>query len=206
MPYIYKIVNNINNKIYIGKTNLTVEKRWKEHCFDSTKKTKEKRPLYSAMNKYGIDNFSIEQIERVNTDEEACEREKYWIEYYGSFKYGYNATKGGDGRAYADYDLIYALWNSGKNNKEIQKILNYDHDTITKALGNRGVTAEERSLRGLFHRSKAVVKMDKDTEEILEVYYSCAEAERQIGGSSGNVSRVCNGKRKTYKGYKWKYL
>ena len=31
MPYIYKIINNINGKIYIGKTNFTIEKRWKEH-------------------------------------------------------------------------------------------------------------------------------------------------------------------------------
>ena len=29
MPYIYKITNTINNKIYIGKTLATVEKRWK---------------------------------------------------------------------------------------------------------------------------------------------------------------------------------
>ena len=26
------------------------------------------------------------------------EREKYWIEYFGSFKNGYNATIGGDGK------------------------------------------------------------------------------------------------------------
>ena len=25
MPYIYKIINNINGKIYIGKTNFTIE-------------------------------------------------------------------------------------------------------------------------------------------------------------------------------------
>ena len=86
------------------------------------------------MNKYGINNFIIEQIEEVDTDEEACEKEKYWIEFYGSFKYGYNATKGGDGKAYADYDLIYALWNEGKNISEIHNILKYDYDTISLAL------------------------------------------------------------------------
>ena len=39
MPYIYKIINNINGKIYIGKTNFTVEKRWKEHCKDFKKES-----------------------------------------------------------------------------------------------------------------------------------------------------------------------
>ena len=99
MPYIYKITNNLNGKIYIGKTNFTIEKRWKEHCQDYQKDCLNKRPLYSAMKKYGIENFFIEEVERLETPQQAEEREKYWIEYYGSFKYGYNATKGGDGKS-----------------------------------------------------------------------------------------------------------
>ena len=38
MAYIYKITNDINNKVYIGKTVKSIEKRWKEHCIDSKKK------------------------------------------------------------------------------------------------------------------------------------------------------------------------
>ena len=59
MPYIYKITNDINNKIYIGKTLHAIEHRFKEHCKDSKKRQNEKRPLYSAMNKYGIEHFHI---------------------------------------------------------------------------------------------------------------------------------------------------
>ena len=65
MPYIYKITNNINGKVYIGKTNYTIEKRWKEHCHDYKKLSFQKRPLYRAMAKYGPENFSIEEIENV---------------------------------------------------------------------------------------------------------------------------------------------
>ena len=35
MAYIYKITNNVNGKIYIGKTEHSVEKRFKEHCSDA---------------------------------------------------------------------------------------------------------------------------------------------------------------------------
>ena len=87
MAYIYKIINKKNNKIYIGKTEFSIEKRWKEHLRDSKKNLD--RPLYRAMNKYGIENFDIEQVEKTDSP---VEREQYWIEYYGSFKYGYNAT------------------------------------------------------------------------------------------------------------------
>ena len=88
MPYIYKITNNINNKIYIGKTVGTVEKRWKEHIKDYKKRTCEKRPLYRAMNKYGVECFSIEAIEEVDDQILLNDRERFWIEYFGSFKNG----------------------------------------------------------------------------------------------------------------------
>ena len=87
MPYIYKITNLINGKIYIGKTLDTIEKRWKDHKKDSIRPRCEKRPLYSAMNKYGIENFAIEEVEECS-EKELSEREKYWIEFYHSFHDG----------------------------------------------------------------------------------------------------------------------
>ena len=58
--YIYLIENKINGKKYIGKTYSSIEKRWKEHIKD---RTRFDRPLYRAMNKYGIENFSIQELE-----------------------------------------------------------------------------------------------------------------------------------------------
>ena len=63
---IYCISNKINDNLYIGKTTYpTIEQRFKEHCRDCKKTTFEKRPLYNAMNKYGIENFEISLIEEV---------------------------------------------------------------------------------------------------------------------------------------------
>lgn len=207
MPYIYKITNNINGKIYIGKTNFTIEKRWKEHCNDFKKETLQKRPLYSAMKKYGIENFSVEEVEYLDTPLKAEEREKYWIEYYGSFKYGYNATRGGDGKTYADYDLIYSLWNEGKNNKEIQEITKYDYLTISIALSNYNISSEEKQRRGRINIQKPVAKLDKNTLQIIKVYSSIEEAYRDLQKqTSGHIAEVCKGKRKSAYGYSWKYL
>ena len=207
MPYIYKITNNINGKIYIGKTNFTIEKRWKEHCNDFKKETLQKRPLYSAMKKYGIENFSVEEVEYLDTPLEAEEREKYWIEYYCSFKYGYNATRGGDGKTYADYDLIYSLWNEGKNNKEIQEITKYDYLTISIALSNYNISSEEKQRRGRINIQKPVAKLDKNTLQIIKVYSSVEEAYRDLQKqTSGHIAEVCKGKRKSAYGYSWKYL
>ena len=46
MAYIYEIINDINDKKYIGKTEFSIEKRFKEHCRDAFKEGEEKRPLY----------------------------------------------------------------------------------------------------------------------------------------------------------------
>ena len=203
MPYIYKITNDINNKIYIGKTEFSIEKRFHEHCRDAFKERNEKRPLYAAIRKYGVEHFHIEEIEQTQQPEE---REKYWIEQYGSFKYGYNATLGGDGTRYADYDLIFALWQEGLNNKAICEKLHYDTKTVTAALQNFNITKEQRQQRGRENIIKPILMLDKNTEEILQVFSSMESAFKYLNKqSSGHIAAVCKGKRKTAYGYKWKY-
>ena len=205
MPYIYKITNDINNKVYIGKTLDTIEKRWKEHCRDYKKETENSRPLYRAITKYGLEHFSISILEECDK-KILDERERFWIEYYRSFKYGYNATLGGDGRAYCDYDLILALYNNGFNLKQIAEKLKYDSGTCSKALKTFGVTPEELKDRGRDIIKKVVFQLDKDTNEIINVFPSIKEAYDSLGKQhSGHIASVCNGKRKTAYGYKWKY-
>lgn len=61
MGYIYKITNNINSKVYIGQTIGTIEKRFNEHKRAAIKGCH--YALHRAIKKYGIDNFSVEEIE-----------------------------------------------------------------------------------------------------------------------------------------------
>lgn len=99
MSYIYCITNLINSKKYVGKTTTTIDERWQEHCSDSKKDRCNKRPLYDAFNKYGIENFKIEELEYVEDDSKLSEREIYWIKELQTYGCnGYNATKGGDGK------------------------------------------------------------------------------------------------------------
>ena len=59
---IYCIINNINNKKYVGLFK-NCYKRWWDHREAAKRPRKEcqKRvPLYNAMRKYGLDNFSFE--------------------------------------------------------------------------------------------------------------------------------------------------
>lgn len=207
MAYIYKIINQINGKIYIGKTLKTIPERWKEHCRDYKRERCEKRPLYDAMNKYGIENFTIEEVEECSPNI-LNDKEIYWIEQCGSFKYGYNATKGGDGKHYIDYDLIYSLYKEGKNQKEIATIINCSTDTVKYVLENNGISKEERIRRSKESSTIPIAMLDKNTNEILKVFSSASEAGRYLKKNVGHahIIAVCKGKRKTAYGYGWKYL
>ena len=206
MSYIYKITNDVNGKIYIGKTDFSIEKRWKEHLSDFQRKKYENRPLYKAMYKYGSNHFHIQLIEECSA-EKAPEREKYWIEQYGSFKNGYNATAGGDGRSYVDVDLIYGLWDKQYNISEIHRITGYDCGTISTHLENYGISTDIKQQRGYLARVKPVIQKDKYTHQIINIFPSMEEAKRQLNiKNSSHISEVCQGKRKSAYGFIWEYL
>ena len=136
--YIYRIENKINGKCYIGKTYLTIEKRWNQHVKDSRREEFKNRPIYKAINKYGIENFLISEIEY---SENCEEREKFWISFYNSFNDGYNATLGGDGKSYFEYsdDEVIQKYSELKYVKDVAKYFNCDVETIRKRLINNNI-------------------------------------------------------------------
>lgn len=98
---IYRIVNKINGKCYIGKS-ANIEQRFKGH---KNKMSYGTEVLYQAFRKYGIDNFDFSIIEECSL-ELLSDREKYWIQYYNSYEEGYNSTLGGDGNLRIDYQKV----------------------------------------------------------------------------------------------------
>ena len=89
---IYKVTNKINGKVYIGQS-VDIGRRWREHMT-----VKDDIYFHKAIQKYGVENFKWEVIEKCKK-KDLDEREIYWIEYYDSFNKGYNCTKGGDGNS-----------------------------------------------------------------------------------------------------------
>lgn len=204
MSFIYIITNDVNDKVYIGKTNDRVEKRFREHLYDATRFFN--RPLYAAIRKYGSNHFLIRTIEECSR-EQASAREQYWIGYYDSYRKGYNATLGGDGRCYTDTDKVFSLWNEGLCIKEIEKETGYAFKTIVSILNDFDVTSMERKERGNEKRGHAIAQLDLITEDVIAIFPSIAEACRALGKvQSGHFADVCNGKRHSIYGYKWKYI
>jgi len=85
---IYKITNNINNKVYIGKA-LNIGSRFKTHLTIS--KWEQEIKLYEAFLEFGIENFTF-SIAELCSEELISDREMFYIEKYNSYKNGYNMT------------------------------------------------------------------------------------------------------------------
>lgn len=204
MAYIYLISNDINNKLYVGKTVSTIDTRYNKHISEAFTQHSD-YAIHRAMRKYGINHFKVTEIENCSL-EEVSEREKYWIKYYDSYNNGYNETQGGEGNLKYDYEIIYSLFVSGMTQKEIAQKLGCEKHTITRALKNFNVAPEQRQKGKYGNSKKIVVKIDLSTNQILQEYCSATDAAKAEGCSVATISMVCHNKRKLVnKNYTYRY-
>ena len=99
---VYCITNNINGKEYVGLTMRTIQERFIEHCKAESK-------IGRAIRKYGVENFTVKEIDTADNAEELWRKESHWIREKRTFETGYNMTDGG--------------WNSVRYNPFIKVVL-----------------------------------------------------------------------------------
>ena len=165
------------------------------------------------MRKYGIENFEISLLEETDNPNE---REIFWIEQKRSFKNGYNATLGGDGTKYINYDLVIATYQKTNSVIETAKILNIDVHHCSDILKNSQIEVLSSSQVMKNKYGVSVGMFDKKNQTLLQSFSSYSEAGQwlidnnlsncKISTIRTHISEVCNGKRKSAAGYIWKKL
>lgn len=89
MGYIYKIINTVNLKCYIGRTTATDPiRRWVEH--KSKARTKPRTAIEFAIRKYGHKNFKFEILETVNNSDLPITETANIIKHNAMAPNGYN--------------------------------------------------------------------------------------------------------------------
>lgn len=137
---VYKILNLINQKIYIGKDS-------------------KNRPQYfgsgihirNAIKKYGKENFQKEILEECSTLDELSQREIYWIDKLNSrdSKIGYNISLGGN-----------SVMNGRKHSKESRIKMSLSQKEYNKKTGGH--------WKGKKHSEETKNKMSKTKKDIFE--------------------------------------
>ena len=204
MGYVYIIKNTINDKVYVGKTETTLKQRFSEHKQDSVRRRNEKRPLYAAMRKYGVENFYIELIEETD---DTTNREVYWIDQYDSFKHGYNATRGGDGSCYLDRDEIVAEFKRTKCVADVCKKLHHDRGHVAKILRQLGFEIDDHKI-SLFRNGIYIGQFDSKTNQLLKIFPSIKSAAKALGEvtKAPHIRECVKGKIKSAYNYYWKNM
>lgn len=213
MGHIYVITNLINNKQYVGQTSISISERFKQHIQDSKRYTD--RPLYRAFQKYGINNFRIQELESCD-ESELSHKEKQWIEKLNTYHCGYNATLGGEGTIIYNHDEILQALNENNFLSDLVEQFKCDPKTI------RNIAKENNiKLANKINTSNkiSVACYDKKTLEKVQEFSSITEAAKWLIENGyaktdikdyknirGKISYVISGKRKTAYGFIWKSI
>ena len=190
---IYKYTNTINGKSYIGQTVNPIQ-RHNGHLFDARNP---KTHFHKALKKYGINNFTYEIVCSIESDnkeelkEKLNESEIKYIEFYDTYKNGYNSTKGGDGV------LI-----DGSN----WKFINVDKTKIVHSDGkhpNSHIKNNKKEKKEKMAYAK--IKNKVLCIETNELFDSTRDVERKKGYKHQNIDSSCRNGCKSY-GYHWKFI
>jgi group I intron endonuclease len=89
---IYKILNKINNKVYIGSAT-DIRKRWRDHKWYLNHNIHHNSHLQSSWNKYGVDNFEFSIIIECRINKLLIKEKEFMLKF-NSFdnNYGYNVN------------------------------------------------------------------------------------------------------------------
>lgn len=95
---IYKISNDINNKIYVGQTKKTIQQRFDRHCAEARWKNTKNMPIVLAISKYGSHHFRIDILEECpdeSPQDYIDSREVHWSQILNTLSpNGYNLRVG----------------------------------------------------------------------------------------------------------------
>jgi len=180
---IYKIINKINFKVYIGKTTRSLKERWKEHKISAEQNLP--FPLYRAINKYGAKNFFIKIIDYGKDKNDLNKKEINWIESHKSFigkyggRFGYNLTPGGDGarRINISKKVLEKLIKTFLSVNEMASILDVSGKTIARNIEEKfGKTVVElRESLKIKNQFK-----NRISEKIIKTYINKSEIKEKV--------------------------
>ena len=226
MSCIYKIVNNINGKVYIGQTRTTLKERMSKHYSDARCEPGI-TGIDAAIRKYGEQNFSVEILCECK-NEELDRLEKFYISEYNSFNSpkGYNLTPGGQDTS---------AWSLNLDNQEVVKVYSelrqvnktaeYFHcsmPVISRILHQEGIEIYRPGrVENIIGKGKPfqvgegvkpvrIVELDKSfgslkecAQWLIDNKYSKANSMEMARKS---LSRCLSGKRQTYCKFHFKFI
>lgn len=160
---IYKAVNKLNGKVYIGQTQGDLEKRKRQHLKKAHGGVK--THFYDAIRKYGDDAFEFSVVCEAKTKADLNLLETYYIQKYDSIKAGYNMVDGGDNNVMC-IDSVYKKHKAKMQSEETRKKLS---DTMKKKIADGKFFTEEHRK----HLSESAIGNHNFGEKCYDTSIAC---------------------------------
>lgn len=198
---IYCIENLVNSKKYIGLSN-DIYRRWSNHLCELEGNYHVNIHLQNAWNKYGKEQFIFYILEKCD-ESKLNSREQFWIEYYDTFKYGYNRTIGGEG--------IQGFKLSKERREEISKSLTGRQcSEKTKKLFREHMKTQFQDEYFIMKFKENIESQKKpikcyNKEGFVKEYPDIHSTGKELHIEPTNICKVLKGKQKTCGGYTFCY-
>lgn len=213
---IYKIVNKLNGKVYVGQTTESAKTRWSRHL---EKSRQQNSALYAAIRKYGPDAFTLETVGYGWDKASLDDSEIYFVDHFQSMSPdGYNLLPGG-ASAGKHHDETRAKMSATRKTMWADP----EYRSVTRAQMRAGFTEETSQKLSASSKAaltdpaakaknKAQLQAEVDKKKIpivavcietkavkeFESVTACADA---LGVTTGEISACVSGKQKTAKGH-----
>lgn len=214
---IYLISNDINDKVYIGYTSMTVEQRWAFHVKDSARSRGSH--LHHAIVCYGASHFKAEAIyQSLDKDHTHNVMEAHFIKEYDSITNGYNLQPGGEGGTgkpikvyqYSRTLELIKVWDSAK---EAAASINVSPAAIATALRNAD-KGKASALKGfvwtrqgispsLKKGSMLIEQLTRDGDRVA-IHHSTISAAKTVSGTSSGITQGLRNPHQAWYGFYWR--
>lgn len=196
---VYVHTNKINGKRYVGVTS----KAKPEHRWNSGRGYKENSHFYSAVEKYGWDQFEHTILFDNLTEDEAKDTEKRLISEWNTQdpSHGYNMTSGGDGTpgCHPSDETRAKL-----SNARLRE--NLSEETLRRrSEGLKGRKFSEEHKRKIGDGNSKPISMFTKDSDFIRTFKSARDAEVELGISHSHISQCCHGQRQSAGGYRWAF-
>lgn len=186
---IYVIFNRISKKVYIG-SSFDIKDRIYTHLLRLRKNKHENKHLQYAFNKYKEESFKFTCIKVFDniSDKELRLQEQTYIDKIKEDRLYNQCLVAGSTKGKR---------HSSETKDKIRKTLQKRHNTQPKIPKIRNSIC--------LKARKTVFQIDKNTNEIINIFVGTQEASKQTGVLGSDISKVCHGVNKTAGGFIWKY-
>jgi len=232
--YIYRILNIITKKCYIGETKCKdVARRWSQHK-QTIERGKGCPALRDAVKKYGIENFEFTVlIICFDEDRFACETE-YIHKYNSVVPNGYNITKGGEGGGFQGKKHTEEVKNKIKNtlkqkyidnpelmkqlsernkilmsNPDVREKMKVKHNNVIRSSTTDEVKRKISEGLKKYNNDKVKqiqIKQYDNNNNLLNEYVSISESSRKTSIPRKIISLCLREKTKIGGGFLWTYV